>query len=147
VAPAPPPHTLARIPRALLSRIEAAAQEAYPNECCGLLIGRQNDAVFEITRIAESRNIALSPRDRFEIAPALQFHWQRHLRGTAESVIGHYHSHPEGPAAPSATDIIEANDPALLWLITSPATEPPTTNAVTIRNGIPQPVTRDRDSH
>jgi proteasome lid subunit RPN8/RPN11 len=99
-----------------------------------------------VTQVAGSRNLAALARDRFEIDPALQFHWQRHLRGTAESVIGHYHSHPKGPAAPSATDIAEANDPALLWLITSLAGEAPSTRAFIIAKGIAHPVAFETDS-
>jgi len=146
VAPPPSPHPLAQVPAALLARIERAARAALPDECCGLLIGRRTGTAFEVTRIAESRNLAASPRDRFEIDPALQLHWQRALRGTGETVIGHYHSHPQGPAAPSATDIGEANDPALLWLITSLAAEPAATNAFTIGNGIAHPVALTADS-
>lgn len=32
-------------------------------------------------------------------------------------IIGHYHSHPDGPAAPSATDLSMAYEPKMIWLI------------------------------
>jgi proteasome lid subunit RPN8/RPN11 len=112
------PGLLVRIPAGLLAAIEAEAEKARPHEACGLLIGRRAGMGFRITRHAPSRNLAASPNDRFEIDPLTQLHWQKALRGTIEAVIGHYHSHPRGRPEPSATDIAEAHDPALLWLIT-----------------------------
>jgi proteasome lid subunit RPN8/RPN11 len=112
------PGLLVRIPARLLAAIEAEAENARPHEACGLLIGRRLGAGFEITRHAPSRNRAATPADRFEIDPLTQLHWQKALRGTGEAVIGHYHSHPRGRPEPSATDIAEAHDPGLLWLIT-----------------------------
>ena len=118
MASPPGPGLLVRIPASLLAAIEAEAEKARPDEACGLLIGRRTAGGFAITRHAPSRNRAAAPADRFEIDPLTQLHWQKALRGTAEAVIGHYHSHPRGRPEPSATDIAEAHDPSLLWLIT-----------------------------
>ena len=43
----------------------------------------------------------------------------RRLRGGAERMIGHYHSHPDHPASPSRHDLEMAFEPDLIWLITS----------------------------
>jgi proteasome lid subunit RPN8/RPN11 len=43
----------------------------------------------------------------------------RRLRGGAERLIGHYHSHPDNPALPSRRDLEMAFEPDLVWLITS----------------------------
>ncbi len=107
-----------------MSRIETLAREAFPYECCGLLIGvarpDRADAVTRVTRIAESRNLAAPERmDRFEVDPALQFSLMRELRGTGETIVGVYHSHPNGRAAPSPRDREDARDPSLIWLVTA----------------------------
>jgi proteasome lid subunit RPN8/RPN11 len=104
-----------------LARIEASAREAFPYECCGLLIGvTETESLVRVTRIAESRNLALPEcADRFEIDPALQFSLLRELRGTAESIVGVYHSHPDGRPSPSPRDLEDARDPSLIWLITA----------------------------
>jgi proteasome lid subunit RPN8/RPN11 len=111
------------LPPALLGRIEAAARAAYPEECCGLLIGfRESDGRVRVTQVAESKNIAPPPRrDRFEVDPAVRFATMRRLRGSREEIVGHYHSHPDGPARPSAHDAAQAYEPELAWLIVAVA--------------------------
>ena len=111
------------LPAALLRRIEAAAHAAYPEECCGLLIGfRALDGRVHVTQVAESANVAPPPRrDRFEVDPALRFSLMRRLRGAGEEIVGHYHSHPDGPARPSTHDAASAYEPELVWLIVAVA--------------------------
>src|SRR3546814_383615 len=102
-----------RLPAALQQQIRSAALLAFPRECCGLLIG----AGEHVTRIVAAANLDPAP-DRFELDPAVHLRVQRELRGTAERVIGHYHSHPNGLAEPSAVDLAAAaHDPRMLWLI------------------------------
>ncbi|MDA5193006.1 M67 family metallopeptidase [Govanella unica] len=93
-------------------QIAEAAQAAFPQECCGLLIGTDG----RVNRVVAARNLRAEP-DRFELDPALHLKIQRELRGTAERVIGHYHSHPNGHALPSQVDLAEAYDPGLVWVI------------------------------
>jgi proteasome lid subunit RPN8/RPN11 len=111
------------LPPALLGRIEAAARAAYPEECCGLLIGfREPDGRLRVTQVAPSDNIVPPPRrDRFEVDPAVRFATVRRLRGSREEIVGHYHSHPDGPARPSAHDAAQAYEPELAWLIVAVA--------------------------
>lgn len=97
-------------------RISAAALAAYPAECCGLLVGRTVADGIIVTGIEPAANLRPEP-DRFELDPAVHLRVQRMLRGTAERVVGHYHSHPNGRAEPSATDLAAAHDPDLVWLI------------------------------
>ena len=110
----------AAIPPSCLRPILQAAERAYPAECCGLLIGRASAKVVRITRIAESVNLMAAevPR-RFEVDPALRFRLMRELKDGPDRIVGHYHSHPDGPAAPSARDAEAAYEPDLLWLIVS----------------------------
>ncbi len=106
-----------------LAEIEAAAEAAYPEEACGLLIGASDPARGHwVNAIAPSKNVARPPRTRrFEVDPVLRIELERRLRDAPEAVIGVYHSHPDGPAVPSETDTKMIFDLALVWLITAVA--------------------------
>lgn len=112
-----------RIAAAELARVVAAAEAAYPEECCGLLAGRLvgagADRTITVTAVHPSSNIAREPQRSFEIDPALRLRLQRDLRTSGETVVGLYHSHPDGRAQPSATDLDRAWEPDLAWLITA----------------------------
>ncbi|MGB1546973.1 MAG: M67 family metallopeptidase [Alphaproteobacteria bacterium] len=108
-----------------LAEIKAAAETAYPYEACGLLLGRMTGrGNYEVTRIVPSRNVAAEQearKDRFEIDPKLRFDVMRACEGKDEDIIGHYHSHPDHPAKPSATDLSMAYDKEYVWVIAAVA--------------------------
>ncbi|MEO5374152.1 MAG: M67 family metallopeptidase [Alphaproteobacteria bacterium] len=113
----PPRPSSLSLPAADLARIRAEAEAAYPAECCGLLVGRiAADGV--LARAVAGRNLlAGESRDRFEVDPALRLRLMREFRGTPETVVGHYHSHPDHPPRPSAHDLAMVFEPDLVWLI------------------------------
>ncbi|MAF46955.1 MAG: M67 family metallopeptidase [Rhodospirillales bacterium] len=104
--------------------ILAEAEAAYPDECCGLLVGRGGETRnVTVSRVVPAANVAPddpghSVRDRFEVDPQARFDLERELRAGPDAVIGHYHSHPDHPAEPSARDLAKAFEPSLIWLIT-----------------------------
>jgi proteasome lid subunit RPN8/RPN11 len=112
-----------------LKAIADHAEAAYPGEACGLLVGfHRADGDIEVTKVAESRNLAAAQSNkRFEVDPELRFRLMREARDqapaalpdAARAIVGHYHSHPDGPARPSAVDLARAYEPDLVWLITS----------------------------
>lgn len=107
--------------RAHLREIAEAAEAAYPRECCGLLVGRiRPSGDHEVLEVVASPNRDESGRrDRFEIDSQLYIDVQRRLRGSAQRVIGVYHSHCDHRAQPSETDLDLAWEPAFVWLITA----------------------------
>ena len=107
------------LPPSLLKRIVDAAEAAYPEECCGLLVGRTDASGGRVvTRVEASPNVVEGgTRDRFEVDPQLRFDLLRALEGGPERIIGHYHSHPDHPAQPSERDLEMAWEPDLVWLI------------------------------
>ena len=111
------------VPEPCLRAIVEAAEAAYPQECCGLLVGRGDaDRRVSVRRVVPSPNVAAGGgRDRFEVDPKVRFDVMRELEGGPDRIVGHYHSHPDGPAAPSATDREMAFEPDLVWLITAVA--------------------------
>ena len=104
------------IPAPSAAAIRNAAAAAYPDECCGLLVG-EGDATVTVTGVVPAANIADDPRRAFAIDPQAQFDLLRATRDQTRRVIGHYHSHPDGEAAPSAHDLAMAHDPSALWLV------------------------------
>jgi proteasome lid subunit RPN8/RPN11 len=101
-------------------RIVGHAREAVPDECCGLLLGRDD----EIVEVAPARNVADDPRTRFLIDPADHFEALRAARARGLAVIGFYHSHPASPPEPSARDVAEFAYPGYLYAIVSLASKP-----------------------
>ena len=91
------------IPRAALDDIVAHALEARPAECCGVLIGRED----EIVETVRSANLSPDP-NRFELDPRVHIDAVRAARDRGLRVVGFYHSHPHSAAQPSATDIAES---------------------------------------
>jgi proteasome lid subunit RPN8/RPN11 len=100
--------------RAALDRLVAHAREALPDECCGLLVG-SGDCVEEAV---PARNVRASPT-RYEVDPADHFAVIRRVRREGREIVGAYHSHPSTAAVPSPTDLAEAYDDTLLYVIVS----------------------------
>lgn len=95
--------------------IEQEAAKSFPDECCGLLIGKGADTI-TVTDVVPSANLAESS-DSFLVDPQLQFDWIRKVRGTDRRIVGPYHSHPNGRAEPSQHDADMALEPGQIWVI------------------------------
>ncbi len=108
-----------------LDQMTRAAEAAYPRECCGLLVGKDTkDGFVTITKVVASNNVhPTGGNDRFEVDPRVRFDLMRELGEIGdkpksyERIIGHYHSHPNHSAEPSAHDLACAFEPALVWVI------------------------------
>lgn len=111
--------TRVEIRKIAVAAIVSHAADAVPHECCGLLIGTAG----RIESAARARNIATNPRTRFLVSPEDHFAAIRRARSGGLSVVGAYHSHPRGAAAPSETDRREAfDDSDFIQIIVSPVT-------------------------
>lgn len=94
-----------KIAEALVRKIEAHGTETFPYECCGALLGRDDDARREVADLyALSNRRDDSPRNRFEITPEDVLLAERTARDKKLDLIGWYHSHPNAPARPSEYD-------------------------------------------
>ena len=104
-----------------LQAIEQAAEAAYPEEACGLLVGRAGPGgAWQVRAVEASANVAEPPRTRrFEVDPKLRLRLERALRESPDSIVGVYHSHPNGSAEPSETDVSMIFEPDMVWLITA----------------------------
>jgi proteasome lid subunit RPN8/RPN11 len=97
------------------------AEETYPHECCGLLLGRVDDdgtrIVTSAVRCGNTRTD--SPQNRYNIDPRELVRLQREGRERGEDIVGFYHSHPDHPAQWSPTDLAEAHWFGCSYVITS----------------------------
>jgi proteasome lid subunit RPN8/RPN11 len=104
----------------LIAAMKAAAQRAYPKECCGLIEGFATSTGWQAVMVHETENLADDPRRHFLVDPSAQIALLKHVRGTSHRVIGCFHSHPGGAAEPSATDRAaakETGEEGFLWLV------------------------------
>jgi proteasome lid subunit RPN8/RPN11 len=108
--------------------LRAHGEETYPNECCGVLLGKNiagegNSAaaainhVQQIIRAGNTRTD--SAHNRYNIAPRELVKIQRQARGLGLDIVGFYHSHPDHPAQWSKTDFAEAHWLGCSYIITS----------------------------
>ena len=90
------------------------AERTPEREVCGLIFGTRDD---EVTDIQECANVAGSPTDAFEIDPASLIAAHKTERAGGPSLIGCYHSHPNGVSKPSLRDVEAGSGMNFLWLI------------------------------
>ena len=109
-----------RIHYAEYEALRAHGEETYPNECCGVLLGKsvagEGNHVREIVRAGNTRTD--SAHNRYHIAPQELVKIQRQARTLGLDIVGFYHSHPDHPAQWSATDIAEAHWLGCSYIIT-----------------------------
>ncbi|MBX3460089.1 MAG: M67 family metallopeptidase [Planctomycetes bacterium] len=94
---------------AIKAYIEDHAVSAYPHECCGVLIGRLEGTVRTALEAARTGNLNTErAHDRFTLDPKDYMRIDLEARKRGLDIIGIYHSHPDHPAQPSATDLAAA---------------------------------------
>jgi [CysO sulfur-carrier protein]-S-L-cysteine hydrolase len=103
VGGAPPAAAAMKISQDLIDEMVAHAREDLPNECCGMLGGRDGEAT-EVIRVA---NAAASPL-RYEMDPQEQYDALKSIEDDGGELLAIYHSHTKSAAYPSQTDVNQA---------------------------------------
>ncbi len=98
-------HHSLTLPQNVVEEMRSHARQAYPNECCGALLGREREASMAIPLPNATDG---EPRRRFLIAPEEYLRVERQARERRELLLGIYHSHPNHPARPSQYDLEHA---------------------------------------
>ncbi len=104
----------------ILNAIRAHGEATYPEECCGFLLGHttaEGNAISVAWRV-ENRRTENRER-RYTITPDDYHAADREARRQQLDIVGFYHSHPDHPARPSATDLAEATFPGYTYVIVS----------------------------
>jgi proteasome lid subunit RPN8/RPN11 len=95
------------------------ATDSYPEECCGVLIGRSSGDTTWVERLVSVDNERMESRhNRYLISPETILAAHKEARGLGLDVVGYYHSHPDHPARPSEFDREHAW-PGVSYLIVS----------------------------
>ncbi len=109
-------HLSGRVPRlrlgsAFAARLGALACAGYPDETCGLLLGRSTAHGVDVLELVQGRNLNRErARDRFELDPDALLAADNRAREQNWEIVGIWHSHPDHPARPSETDRARAWD-------------------------------------
>jgi [CysO sulfur-carrier protein]-S-L-cysteine hydrolase len=120
------------IAQRLIDEIVAHARADAPNECCGLVAGRDGVA----TRVFPARNEMASPV-AYNVHPQDLLRITNEIEDAGDELAAIYHSHTKSPAEPSQTDInLAANWPDPVYLICSIADpEAPVVRGWHLRDG------------
>ena len=96
-----------------IEEIISHAREVAPEECCGLLAGRDGRSV-RVFRMENAAHSAL----RFEVDPMEVMQTLDEIDGSGLEVGGLYHSHTRTAPYPSQTDVTFAEAwPGTPWII------------------------------
>lgn len=87
--------------------IERHGASAYPEECCGVLLGSslEGEGGTLVVQVLPARNDRRESRgNRYVISPEAVMAAMKQARAAGLEVVGFYHSHPDHPAVPSEFD-------------------------------------------
>lgn len=102
-----------QIARTLLDKVVEHAVRDAPNECCGVVLGRDDSA----TTVRQLENLAASPF-RFDIDGRELLPLVFADEDGSEQLLAIYHSHTRSDPYPSQTDVnFAAGWPGVEWLI------------------------------
>lgn len=119
-----------RLAHSLIQEMLAHATAHYPEETCGLLGGRDGQAMLFIP-IENDLHSTVA----YRMEPQQQVQAMLAIDAAGLEIVAIYHSHPGGPARPSATDVAAAHYPDSAQIIVSLADQMrPKMRAYTIRD-------------
>jgi len=102
-----------------LAELRLHGEEGYPEEACGVLLGRSAGGKRQVTGVVRCGNEHPGPRARrYAIAPRELLRAQQLARQRGEEIVGFYHSHPDEAARWSPTDLAEAHWLGCSYLVT-----------------------------
>lgn len=116
----------------MVDRIVAHARRDHPDECCGVVAGRDGVP----SRLFEMENAERSPTGfMFDSAEWLRVY--REIDDADEDLLVVYHSHTATEAYPSRTDIRwSVNTPGTSWLLVSTRSADLELRSYTIEDGV-----------
>ncbi|MDR2051542.1 MAG: M67 family metallopeptidase [Deltaproteobacteria bacterium] len=94
------------IPADIEKRLREEGEKAYPEECCGFVLGHdEKDVRFaEELIVLENARKGSARRRRFSIEADEFMRAEREASVRGREITGIYHSHPDHPALPSEYD-------------------------------------------
>ena len=107
------------IPQSAYRQLRRHGETAYPEECCGVLVGTVLDGSRLVAQAIAMPNASPTPRNHYAIDPRGLVAILRDAMSCGQEILGFYHSHPDHPAHWSPTDFAEAHWLDCSYLITS----------------------------
>jgi proteasome lid subunit RPN8/RPN11 len=93
----------------LVEVMKEHAGRTYPEECCGVLLGKTKGNLKIVLDAMEIDNSSQQQRTRrFIITPENYHTAEIEATGKVMDILGFYHSHPDHPARPSQFDLDHA---------------------------------------
>ena len=84
----------------------AHAEQIYPNECCGAMLGRiEGDSKLVVEAVPLENSYAGEQGERYELRPEDLLAADKAARDRGMDLIGIFHSHPDCDAYFSETDL------------------------------------------
>jgi proteasome lid subunit RPN8/RPN11 len=93
-----------------IAQIRREGVAAYPNECCGAMLGKdvtENGVARRLVQRLEPLINAFAAEEkyhRFSLDPRQLMQLEQRASAAGLAVLGFYHSHPDHPAKPSEYD-------------------------------------------
>ena len=103
------------LPAEIRRALVAHAAFCLPDEACGLLAA---DSVGRLRMAYCLTNATPSPV-AYTLDPGEHLRAMRHAEALGWHLAGVFHSHPRGPAGPSAADVAQAFEPEWLYVVVS----------------------------
>ncbi|MGN6815674.1 MAG: Mov34/MPN/PAD-1 family protein [Solirubrobacterales bacterium] len=104
-----------KISQALIDEMVAHARADLPNECCGMIGGRDGEAL----EVVRGDNVAKSPL-RYEMTGQAMYDIYSEIESKGMDLLAIYHSHTRSSAYPSQTDVNQAEFwPDQIYIIVS----------------------------
>lgn len=113
-----------------LADLVAHARGEFPNECCGLLAGRDG----RVLRVYRGRNVDESPYT-YRLDERQLLYFLREMDDEGLDIVGIYHSHTASEAVPSRTDVARAFYPEAVYVIISLKNQQPVVRGFRISDG------------
>ena len=98
------------LPAAVFSAVRSHSEETFPNECCGVLIGRTDAEMKKVTSVHPIEN-RFEPGERYHrflITPDDYRNAESDAKHLGLDILGFYHSHPDAPSVASKYDLDHA---------------------------------------
>lgn len=113
------PSTIVMGPVVFTNLCIAGNDRSSGRERAGILYGMVDGTTAYVAGGAELQNVSADPTHSYEFDPGVQAESWARVEGWGYEVLAVWHTHPEGPAGPSSTDIAFAM-PWLLYPVLSP---------------------------
>src|SRR3954468_10097211 len=130
---------MVRVPQSVWQSITDDGKTAYPNECCGVLLGSREAADIKVLSVIRCANASVENQvSRYWIAPEELVSAQKKAREQGTEIVGFYHSHPAAPARWSQRDLADAHWADCVYLILSVEMGIPSRSAAFLLHGSEQ---------